>query len=99
MKKTKPNNNINQRGEDSEFIGPENIINIIIEENFLNLKKRDGYRQTRILQYTKQIGPEMKILPPHNKAQNVQTKGRILKVAREKGQGTLYTHQRKNPPR
>jgi hypothetical protein len=53
MKKTKPNNNINQRGEDSEFIGPENIINIIIEENFLNLKKRDGYRQTRILQYTK----------------------------------------------
>ena len=40
-------------GEDSQFKEPENIFNIIIEENFPNLKKKDGYKHTRSLQKNK----------------------------------------------
>jgi hypothetical protein len=37
-----------EEGEDSQFIGPENIFNKVIEENFPNLKK-ETTKHTRIL--------------------------------------------------
>jgi hypothetical protein len=39
-KKTKPKDNRYRRGEDSKLKGPVNIFNKIIEEKFLNLKKK-----------------------------------------------------------
>jgi hypothetical protein len=60
--------------EDSQLKGPENIYKII-EENFPNLKKEmpNSYRAYRNID---QIGPEKKVLPPHNNQNTKYTKQR-----------------------
>jgi hypothetical protein len=42
-----------EESKDSQLKGPENIFNKIVEENFPNLKKRDGHKCTRSLQNIK----------------------------------------------
>jgi hypothetical protein len=42
---------VTKESESSQFIGPENIFNKIIEENLLN-KDRDDHKCTRSLQNT-----------------------------------------------
>jgi hypothetical protein len=38
-----------EENKDSQFNGPENGFNKIIEENSSNLKKRDGHKSTKSL--------------------------------------------------
>jgi hypothetical protein len=38
-----------EENEDSQFKGPKNVFNKIIEGNFPNLKKKNGHRCTRSL--------------------------------------------------
>ena len=78
-----------EENEDSQFKGPENIFNKIIEENFLNLKKevaikvQDTYRTPN--KWDQKSKSSCHIIM---KTLNVQNKERIFKAAREKYQVT-----------
>ena len=65
-----------EESEDSQLKGPVNIFNKIIEENSLNLKKRDEHEYAGSLQNSKQIGPEKKLLLSHNNQNTKCTKQR-----------------------
>jgi hypothetical protein len=66
--------------EDSQLKGPENIFNKVIEENFLKMKEEMPINvYIRILQNSKQIGPEKLILLPHNN-QNSQCTGQTNNI-------------------
>jgi hypothetical protein len=75
--------------EDFQLKGPVNIFNKIIEENFSNLKKempmnkQDTYRTPNRLDQKRNSSRHIIIKTP-----NVQSKVRILKAVREKGQVT-----------
>jgi hypothetical protein len=75
--------------EDSQFKGPANIFNKIIEENFSNLKKelpiniQEAYRTTNRWDLKRNSSHHIIIKTP-----NAQNKERILKAVREKGQVT-----------
>jgi hypothetical protein len=73
--------------DDSQFKGPENIFNKIIEEKLPNLKKKilrkvqDAYRTLNRFSQKRKI--------PHHiiiKTLNIQNKERISKASRKKGQ-------------
>jgi hypothetical protein len=78
-----------KENKDSQLKGPENAFNKIIEENFLNLKKvmdikvQEAYR-TPNKWYQKRKSSRHIII----KTLNAQSKERILKAARGKGQVT-----------
>ena len=70
---------------ESQLQGPEDILNKIIEENFLNLKKEmpiktKAYRTTIKLDQKRKSCQHTAIKP-----YNLQNKERILKAPREKG--------------
>jgi hypothetical protein len=75
--------------EDSQFKGPENVFNKIIEENFPNLKKemdikvQEAYRTPNKWDQKRKSSRHTLI-----KTLNALSKERILKAAREKGQET-----------
>jgi hypothetical protein len=78
-----------EESDDSQHKGPVNIFNKIIEENFSNLKKempmnkQDTYRTPNRLDQKRNSSRHIIIKTP-----NVQSKVRILKAVREKGQVT-----------
>ena len=73
--------------EDFQLNGPANIFNKIIEENFPNLKKempmniQEAYRTPNSLDQKRSSSHHIIFKTP-----NVQSKDRILKAVREKGQ-------------
>ena len=78
-----------EEGEELHFKGPENILNKIIEENFpilkndIPMKVQEAYRTPNRLDQ-KKTSPRHIII----KTQSIQTKERILRAAKEKGQVT-----------
>ena len=75
--------------EDSQFIGPVNIFNKIIQENFPNLKKempkniQEAYRTPNRMDQKRNSSHHIIIKTP-----NALNKERILKAVRGKGQVT-----------
>jgi hypothetical protein len=89
--KTRPKDNRYRReSEDSQLKGPVNIVNKIIKENFLNLKKdvpmsiQEAYRTSNILDQKRNSSHHIIV-----KTTIAQNKERILKAVREKGQVTF----------
>jgi hypothetical protein len=78
-----------EESDDSQFKGPVNISNKIIEENFPNLKKemptntQEAYRTPTRLDQKRNSSCHIIIKTP-----NAQNRERILKAVREKGQVT-----------
>ena len=78
-----------KESKDSQFKGPVNISNKIIEENFPNLKKemptntQEAYRTPTRLDQKRNSSCHIIIKTP-----NAQNRERILKAVREKGQVT-----------
>jgi hypothetical protein len=68
-----------EENEDSQFKGPENIFNKIIEENLLNVKKEMAINIQEAYKTPNRLG--QKII----KTLNAENKERILKAVREKG--------------
>jgi hypothetical protein len=88
-----------EESEDSQFNGPVNIFNKIIEENFPNLKKempmniQNAYRTPNILGQRRYFSCHITVKTPA-----AQNKERILKGVRGKGHVT-YTGKRKEDQR
>jgi hypothetical protein len=79
--------------EDSHFKGPEKIFIKTIEENFPNLKKEMVIHVQEACRTTNRLSQKRKF-SCHKiiKALNVQSKERLLKVVRQKGQVSILNH-------
>jgi hypothetical protein len=89
-----------QESEDSQFKGPVNIFNKIIEENLPNLKKempmniQEVYRTLNRLDQKRNSSCHIIVKTP-----NALNKERILKAVREKGQEIyIYREREKRDP-
>jgi hypothetical protein len=78
-----------EENKNSQFKGPQKVFNKIIKENFANLKKKmaikvqEAYRTPNKLDQKRKSSRHIII-----KTLNAQSKKRIIKAAREKGQVT-----------
>jgi hypothetical protein len=73
------------KNEESQFKGPENVFNKIIEENFPNLKKEMDIKVQEVYRTPNKWDQKRK--SSHHiitQILNTQSKERILKVARKK---------------
>jgi hypothetical protein len=86
-----------EENEDSQLKGPENVFTKIIEENFPNLKKEMDIKVQEVYRTPNKWDQKRKS-SRHiiMKTLNAQSKKRILKAVREKGQ---ETYQRSRPLR
>ena len=78
-----------EENKDSQIKGPENVFSKIMEENFPNLKKEMDIKVQEVYRTPNKWDQKRKF--SHHiiiKILNAQSKERMLKAARGKGQGT-----------
>jgi len=80
-----------EESEDSQPIGPVNIFNKIIQENFPNLKKEVPIKIQEAYRHTNKL--DKKRNSSHHIIVKTQNKERILKAVRENGQVTYKIYK------